>query len=376
MIEIPFVFGEAVEGVYFTDREEEREHLIQNFKYGVNSIIISPRRWGKSSLVKQVASELASETNLKIVMMDAFACRTPEDFYRMFATEVIKQTSNKVEEWLINAKRYLSSLVPLVSVTSDPYQPLSLSLKTVQKDFGKEVLELPERIAKEKNIRIVICIDEIQQIGEFTDSLTFQKELRTVWQHQRLTKFCLYGSKRHMLMKMFGAESFPFYKFGETIFLQRIPVSYWQDYIISHFAQDNKQIDATLVEQMYEYADGNSSYMQQLSWLLWLRTQQEATLAHLTMAQDDLNKLCAPIFQEQLQGLSAYQLHLLRAVADGKGDSLSHKDVIEEYDLGSSANVNRLRKTLIDKELLDTENGKLIISDPILRHWLQMNFNG
>jgi len=373
MIDIPFVFGEAVEGMYFTDREEEREHLIQNFKYGVNSIIISPRRWGKSSLVKQVASQLTSEADLKIVMMDAFACRTPEDFYRMFATEVIKQTSNKVEEWLINAKRYLSSLVPLVSVTTDPYQPLSLSLKTVQKDFGKEVLELPERIAQEKNIRIVICIDEIQQIGEFTDSLTFQKELRTVWQHQRLTKFCLYGSKRHMLMNMFGSESYPFYKFGETIFLQRIPVSYWQDYIISHFAQAIKQIDATLVEQMYEYVDGNSSYMQQLSWLLWLRTQQEATPAHLKMAQEDLYKLCAPIFQEQLQGLSAYQLHLLRAVADGKGDELCHRDVIEEYDLGSSANVSRVKKTLIDKELLDTEYGSLIISDPILRHWLHVN---
>ena len=200
----PFVYGIAAESMYFTDREKETKRLVMNFENGINTIIISPRRWGKTSLVNKVAEQMAGNKQVRVVKMDAFSVRTPEDFYRMFATEIIKQTSNRTEEWMENAKRFLSSLVPVVTMSSDPTNPVSLSLKSVASDYGEEVLDLPERIAKEKRIRLVVCIDEFQQIGELTDSMTFQKKLRTVWQHQHAVSYCLYGSKRHLLMNMFG----------------------------------------------------------------------------------------------------------------------------------------------------------------------------
>ena len=149
-MKMPFIYGVAAEEKYFTDREKETKRLLLNFENGLNTIIISPRRWGKTSLVNKVAELMTENQQICIVRMDAFSVRTQEDFYRMFATEIIKQTATRMEEWLENAKRFLSSLAPVITMSADPMNPVSFSLKSVVQNYGEEVLTLPERIAKEK----------------------------------------------------------------------------------------------------------------------------------------------------------------------------------------------------------------------------------
>ena len=345
-METPFIYGVAAEQMYFTDRENETKRLLLNFENGLNTIIISPRRWGKTSLVNRVSELMKDHQQIHIVRMDAFSVRTQEDFYRMFATEIIKQTATRTEEWLENAKRFLSSLVPVVTMSADPLNPVSLSLKSVIRDYGEEVLTLPERIAKEKGIHLIICIDEFQQIGELSDSITFQKKLRSVWQHQHSVSYCLYGSKRHLLMNMFGKRSYPFYKFGDMLFLERIPIEYWYAYIQSRFEQAGKHIDAPFVNDIYTYVDGNSSYVQQLSWLVWARTDQEVNEAILKEAKQDLLRQNHALFMEQINSLTSYQLHFIRAIMAGKALELNRKEIIEEFELGSSANVATIKKAL------------------------------
>lgn len=160
--EAPFVFGVRVEGNTFTDRKEETNRLKMNFLYGVNTILISPRRMGKTSLVEKVCSLVESDT-LKIAKIDAFGCRSENDFINAFATAVVRATSSKWEEWM--EKNFSIAL---------EYNRAN----TVTED----ILQLPETIAKQKGIKIVICIDEFQQIADFPDSITFQKKLRSVWQ--------------------------------------------------------------------------------------------------------------------------------------------------------------------------------------------------
>lgn len=371
----PFVYGVAAEDMYFTDREKETFRLTMNFENGLNTIIISPRRWGKTSLVNKVAEQMKNHSEIRIVRMDAFSVRTPEDFYRMFATEIIKQTATRVEEWMENAKRFLSSLVPVVTMSSDPMNPVSFSLKSVVANYGEEVLTLPERIAKEKNIHIIICIDEFQQIGELNDSVTFQKKLRSVWQHQHSVSYCLYGSKRHLLMNMFGSRSYPFYKFGDMIFLERIPIQYWYEYIQKRFEQAGKNISSEIIDQIYAYVDGNSSYVQQLSWLVWARTTIEANAEILADAQQDLLHQNHALFMEQMNGLTQYQIRFVRAIMDGKALEINRKDTIEEYELGSSANIATIKKALQKKELVEIEGKDIHFSDPIFVHWLRVNMH-
>ena len=370
---MPFVYGVAAEEMYFTDREKETFRLTMNFENGLNTIIISPRRWGKTSLVNKVAEQMKNHSEIRIVRMDAFSVRTPEDFYRMFATEIIKQTATRVEEWMENAKRFLSSLVPVVTMSADPMSPVSFSLKSVVSNYDEEVLTLPERIAKEKNIHIIICIDEFQQIGELNDSVTFQKKLRSVWQHQHSVSYCLYGSKRHLLMNMFGSRSYPFYKFGDMIFLERIPIQYWYEYIQKRFEQAGKNISSEIIDQIYAYVDGNSSYVQQLSWLVWARTTNDVNEEILTDAQQDLLNQNHALFMEQMNGLTQYQIRFVRAVMDGKALEINRKETIDEYELGSSANIATIKKALQKKELIEIEGKDIHFSDPIFIHWLHRN---
>lgn len=369
----PFIYGVAAEQKYFTDRENETKRLLLNFENGLNTIIISPRRWGKTSLVNRVAELMKENKQIHIVRMDAFSVRTQEDFYRMFATEIIKQTATRTEELLENAKRFLSSLVPVVTMSADPMNPVAFSLKSVNRDYGEDVLTLPERIAKEKGIHLIICIDEFQQIGELSDSLTFQKKLRSVWQHQHAVSYCLYGSKRHLLMNMFGKRSYPFYKFGDMLFLERIPIEYWYVYIQSRFEQAGKQINTRFVDDIYAYVDGNSSYVQQLSWLTWARTEKEVNEDILADAKQDLLRQNHALFMEQINSLSSYQLHFIRAIMAGKALELNRKEIIEEFELGSSANVATIKKALQKKELIEIDGKSISFSDPIFIHWLRQN---
>ncbi len=90
----PFIFGIAATGESFTDRKSETERLLANFLHGVNMVVISPRRWGKTSLVKK-AGEMAQLQNVCVVYLDVFSCRTVNDFYEVYATEVVRQTSSR-----------------------------------------------------------------------------------------------------------------------------------------------------------------------------------------------------------------------------------------------------------------------------------------
>ena len=98
-----FVFGVATSGDNFTDRVKETERLVSNFRHGVNTVLISPRRIGKTSLVQKVCNIVRSE-ELRIVYLDIFSCRSERDFYDAFASAVLKQTSSKWDEWMENAK--------------------------------------------------------------------------------------------------------------------------------------------------------------------------------------------------------------------------------------------------------------------------------
>ncbi|MEE1253052.1 MAG: ATP-binding protein, partial [Bacteroidales bacterium] len=210
----PFIFGIATSGDNFTDRKKETERLLLNFQHGVNTVLISPRRWGKTSLVQKVC-RLAQSDKLKVVYLDIFSCRSDKEFYNAFATAIIKQTSSKFEEWLDNAKLFLSRITPKISIGPDPMTDFSISLEMNPKSEDiDEILQLPEKIAQKKNCSIVICIDEFQQIAEFSDSKTFQKRLRTIWQLQKDVSYCLFGSKKHLMNELFEKKSYPFYKFG------------------------------------------------------------------------------------------------------------------------------------------------------------------
>lgn len=370
--DLPFVFGVKTEGNKFTDRKEETETLRMNFLYGVNTIIISPRRMGKTSLVEKAVG-LTDDPHVRIAKFDAFGCRSEQDFVDAFATAVMKATSNKWEEWMENAKIFLSRFVPKVSFGQDPMNDFSVSLEYNPSNHSTEdILQLPEVIAQEKGVRIVVCIDEFQQIGEFSDSLTFQKKLRSVWQLQSHVSYCLYGSKKHMMERIFLNRSYPFYRFGDIIYLKKIAEEDWVNFICERFEATGKHISRELAHEICLTTECYSSYVQQLAWLVWLRTDDEASSDDLQQAINRLLDTCESLFIQQTESLSEYQMNFLRALTEGVHTSFTQQAVLKKYRLGTSANIARLKKALVEKDLIDTTAPNYLeISDPILSLWLR-----
>lgn len=370
--EAPFVFGVRVEGNTFTDRKEETNRLKMNFLYGVNTILISPRRMGKTSLVEKVCSLVESDT-LKIAKIDAFGCRSENDFINAFATAVVRATSSKWEEWMENAKTFLSRFIPKISIGQDPLTDFSIALEYNRANtVTEDILQLPETIAKQKGIKIVICIDEFQQIADFPDSITFQKKLRSVWQLQSNVSYCLYGSKKHMMEKMFQSQSHPFYRFGDLFYLDKISETDWVEYICERFRVTGKEISRELASEICIVTDRYSSYVQQLAWLVWLRTDKHATKEDVEFGIDRMLDACEPLFIQQTESLSAYQMNFLRALANGVHTGFTRSEILDTYQLGTAANISRLKKALTEKDLIMmTAPKKLEISDPILALWLK-----
>ena len=367
----PFIFGIATSGDKFTDREKETARLLSNFTNGVNTILISPRRWGKTSLVKK-ACKLAQSDKLKIVYLDIFSCRTDKEFYDALASAVLKQTSSKFEELMESTKLFLSRISPKFTIGSDPMSDFSISLDLSSKNNDiDDILQLPEKIAQKKGFNIVICIDEFQQIAEFKDSKTFQKRLRSVWQLQQSVSYCLFGSKQHLMNELFEKRSLPFYKFGDTMYLPKISTADWITYICERFENTGKQISKELAEKICLTVDNHSSYVQQLAWLLWVHTLKEATVQNFADACQDLIDQNTPLFEKQTENLSSYQMNFLRALVDGVHSEFTTREILEKYQLGSSANVSIIKRALIKKELIETDNKQVYLADPVMKLWFK-----
>lgn len=372
----PFLFGKTVSSESFTNRTKDVSRLKDNFLNNINTILISPRRWGKSSLVEKVAADVHNR-NVKMVMIDMFSVRNEDDFYNTFATETIKATSNKLTEWLQAGKQFLKHLTPKISVGADPMQDFEIAFEwnDLQKNY-KEVLALPEAIAKAKGLHIVVCIDEFQNLSNFKEPLIFQRRLRSEWQRQKHVCYCLYGSKQHMMMQLFERQSMPFYKFGDVMYLKKIERGDWIKFIRQQFQKTKKQISEDLANAIAAIVQDHSYYVQQLSHQVWITTSKTATQQIIQQAIETVIDQNALLYTRDTEELTTPQVNFLTALAGGVNSGLASKDIIYKYRLGTSANVLKIKKALLNKELIEEHNKEVFFLDPVYQLWFRREMLG
>ncbi len=376
-METPFIFGKIATEKNFTDREMETAYLVQNFTSLINTIIISPRRWGKSSLVNK-AAKLAMEQDVKLCIchIDLFNVRNEEHFYALLAQKVIAATSTKWEEAVENAKAFFSHLVPKVSIGSDPTNEVSINFDWDEvRHNPDEVLDLAERIAKKKGLKIVVCVDEFQNISEFTDPDYFQKKLRSHWQQHQSVAYCLYGSKRHMMMEVFTNSSKPFYKFGNLMFLNKIETPYLVEFFNSRFADTGKRINKDAANLIVELVDNHPYYAQQLAQQSWLRTKDECTIEIVRAAHTALVEQLNLLFVTITETLTTQQLNYLKALIAGE-KAISSTEVMHRYKISSPTSVARSKAALVKNDILDNKAGEISFQDPIYAYWLKTEYFG
>lgn len=371
----PFVYGTAVFGENFTDRKTETKRLKMNFESGVNTVLISPRRTGKTSLVYHAVEQI-EDSSVKLVMMDIYDCRDEYEFYERFASTLIKSMATKVEQALELAKSFLSRLQPKIALSTDPTQAFSVSFGIGPKtETPEEILNLPEQIAEKRNVHIVVCIDEFQQVGEFPNSLSFQKKARGIWQLQKNASYCLFGSKKHMMDKLFQDKSMPFYHFGDLVVLEPIAKREWVSFIIERFSTRNMRISASLAGLICDKVQLYSSYVQQLAWNVMIEAENnKVTKRDVENGFEMLIRQTSSLFMRQIANLTAYQMNYLKAIEAGVHTGFGSAAILEEYRLGSKSNVSRIETVLLEKELIEKRQDGVHFADPVFAFWFQREY--
>lgn len=374
-MEAPFIFGRIATDENFTDREKETEHLVNNFESLINTVIISPRRWGKSSLVHRAADiAMRADKNIRICTIDLFNVKTEEQFYTVLARKLIQGTSSRWEEAVENAKKFFSRLVPKISVGADPGSEISIDFDWEEmKSNPDEILDLSERIAEAKGVKIVVCIDEFQNIAEFEDPLFFQRRLRAHWQRHKKVSYCLYGSKRHMMMEVFTDSSMPFYKFGDIFFLNKIDTEHFIPFITERFSSTGKSITEEACRKIVKLADNHPYYVQQLSQLSWLRTSGQCDVETVVKAHLSLVEQLSLLFSNLMETLTFQQTCYLHALIAGE-KSITSAETMYRYHISSATAASRSLKTLIKKDILDSTSGEISFQDPIFEYWLRHDY--
>lgn len=366
----PFIYGKIATGDTFTDRETEQARLSHNFISHLNTILISPRRWGKSSLVAKTGSSLErTKKGIRFCYLDLFNVRSEQEFYDYFVQQILRTSSSRWEEQMESAKRLLKRITPKFSFGIDPDHDFSISFDWEEvKRNPEDILNLPETISRQKNLQIVVCIDEFQNISFFETPSAFQKKLRAQWQHHKLATYCLYGSKRHLMTELFEDKSMPFYKFGDVVFLDKISEDYWTAFIMKQFKKTKKGISDDLARRIARSMENHPYFVQQYAHTVWMQTVEVCTIKELHTALETLLIQHAILFQREVDNLTNPQVNFLKALSQGIV-KFSAADNLRKYRLGTSGNVNRIKESLLSKEIIDITGQNIEFLDPLFKVW-------
>lgn len=371
----PFIYGSTVSSHSFTNRENAVEKLKSNLKNGIHTTIISPRRWGKSSLVEKVVSELKNQNDeYRPLIIDLFSVGSQEEFLELFAREVIKASSSKWQDWMQSGVEFFKNIIPRIQVGIDPTTDFSMSFDWKEiKKHSDEILNLPEIISQKKGIKIIVCLDEFQNLSTFADYEIFEKKMRAVWQRQKCVTYCLYGSKRHMMTDIFNNPAKPFYRFGDIVLLPKIEKQKWISFIVNGFNDTGKNISEQDAELIPSLMKNHSWYVQQLAHYTWNLTEKTGTRTEVLQALNELIQANSPLYQKEVETISVTQLHFLKAVANSEVQFTSTA-VMQKYHLGTPNNVLKNKNMLINSDLIQDEDGIYQFVDPAFELWFKKTF--
>ncbi len=367
----PFIFGHLDEAISFVNRGSDIARLRQNIENRINTIIVSPRRWGKTSLVRVLESKVGLSKKTVFCYLDMFNVNREEDFYNQLSNAVLKASSSKFEEVVTNVKEFLSSLKPSFSFEKEEIGKISFEILSEHDDTSfLEVLDLAEKISKKKNIQMVLCIDEFQNLSRFKDPLLFQQRLRASWQYHKHVNYILYGSKRSMLSVIFEDQSMPFYRFGDVFYLQKIEAYHWVKFIQSSFRKTGKKIAIKYARKITEVMECHSYYVQQFSHILWNNTEDVVDDDVFAQTVKDIIGRNALMFENIYETLSYYQIKALQIIIEEPKSKQTSIKLIKKYDMGSSSNVIQAFKALENKEVIDRFEKYPQFVDPVFRLWM------
>lgn len=374
-MENPFYYYRVVRGDDFANREREIEELYHALKSKERVFLISPRRYGKTSLLLNLIDRF-NRDGILTVYLDVTKATSFRSLLERFASETVRSIESSLEKLGRLVKGFFPRLRPKITLEEDGKPSLTLDIAD-ELDLRKnaeEILDAPEILARKRKKLLIVFLDEFQEILNF-NGLELEKLLRAVIQRHEHVGYVFAGSKRSLLVDMVSNADRPFYKMGKIFNLGKIPRPEFKRFLLDRFKRTGYKIKDELMDEILDLVEDYPYNAQYLCHELW---NYKAEAKHIT--RQDV-KFClekiigsfSPVYSEILERLPLRQRNLLRAIALFGGRGIYSEEFRRRNRLGAASTVSMSVKLLMNKELLDIEDGEYHMPDVFLKEWIKRN---
>ena len=354
----PFLVKGYVSPEYFCDREKETEEIIRNITNGRNTTLISPRRLGKTGLILRVFDEMKErDIPFETIYADISDTLSIEEFITVISDAVVKRL--KKQSGITAFLKSLKSVRPLLGLdplTGSPQVSFTFADEGQKQNTLKDVLDFLEGYPR----KVVLAIDEFQQIREY-EGVNMEAVLRKHIQHLHNVRFIYCGSKKHTMTDMFANAKKPFYESTSFVYLSKLPVSVYSDFIREKFASTGKKIDDDSVGYIIDWTKCHTYYTQRLCNEVFARSGKDIDRNDVQDAIQAILESEKERFREIRRLLTRAQWKMLKALAaEGSVSRPTSSAFLSKHDISSGPTALRNIKSLIDKELVlatTTEDG-------------------
>lgn len=377
----PFVYGEVVPAAAFVNRLAELDRLAADLAAGQKIFLISPRRYGKSSLIRRALAAMSRKGALTVeVTVSSFSSYVA--FLEGYSRALLAAETrwDLARAWLGEAIRSARPEVryePDPTATTPGLGSVSVSFPGVRSErdvsrLAQEVFALPAKLAAARRRQVVVALDEFQAIAGF-DGGSVEHAMRAAVQHQRNVAYVFAGSEPSLMERMLTPKR-PFYKAGPVIRLEKIPAGEFAAFIDERFARSGRRGEEGLGAAIVELA-GNLPYdVQRLAHETWdeVRTagRRKGTLDDLHQALKRLLTEQQTLFESLWQKLTLAQRAVLRAVVLESGRELLSAETRERHRLGGASSVQAALSALVRDDVVSREAGQYVVVDSLLREWV------
>lgn len=354
----PFKYGSIVDDPYFTNRVEELEQIKSILHSDVNLIMMSPRRYGKTSLIMKAIKEI----NRPVILMDMQVVTSEMDFAEQLLKKIHKLFLYEKIKTFLKSFRIVPTV--LINPISDEINITFNSNKSG--DIALEdVLNIINKLSS-KSKRLIVVFDEFQAIRKIEKGM--ENRLRSILQHHTNVNYVFLGSQESLIRDIFENSKSPFYHFGYLFLLSKIPEKDFQTYLQKRLKNIFNRYNE-ISKNILKFSKGQPYYTQQLAFSVWEELIYEEINNPVEIAISKIVSHHDVDFERLWNTLNRTDMKILIGLATSENLPLSDM-FLQNYNIGSSSTAYSSIMKLTREGLVNKSQNGYEIEDPFFREWI------
>jgi len=359
----------------------EKTELIERISLFDNVIIIAPYNFGKESLINYSIQKASVEKKIVSISLNMLFSVSEDEFLCKYASEILNGLKAISKDSLESSLRKMSSskISHIIEVTESGGDKISVPTSNAPFNILQKeaILNLPERIAKEKKIDLLICLSEFQSVLSWNKiKPSFLDLFHEITTRQNHVSYCISGSHIYQMNKLFENKNSVLYEFGHIIYLESISVDQFSDYIAKSFAKVDKIIEKDLIFKILNVTEGNPRYTEYLISEVLKSNKKIISHEWVENCFEILLRRYIASYKWKLSQYNVNQRLLLVTLSKSNGKKIYSLDFIRKSGLEYSAKLDKVKNSLIKEGTIYSISDKTIkFTDPLFKYWLAENFD-